>query len=274
MGIVAISENLGSQGDEIGREVARALGWRFADREIIARAAEQYGEGVSELHHVIEERPTLWERFTASKRHYLSYVEATIFEMAAHGHAVLVGHGAAVLLRGVPHALRVRVNAPEPVRAERVRQAQGLVESAARNVVRETDGERASRIRFLYHVDVDDPLLYDLTLNTDRLTVTDGVRLVREALTAERLHTRETGLGVVRDLSLAAQAKARLLRDERTRSLHLSVTAAGGRVTVAGVVDLETRHAAALEVVRGVPDVGEVVDEMVVSQISRSYVRT
>lgn len=273
MGILAISENLGSQGDEIGREVARALEWRFADREIIARAAEQYGEGVTELHHVTEERPTLWERFTASKRHYLSYVEATIFELAARGQVVLVGHGAAVLLRGVPHALRVRVNAPEPVRAERVRQAQGLVDAAARNVVRETDGERASRVRFLYHVDVDDPLLYDLTLNTDRLTVADGVRLVREALTAERLHTREAGLGVVRDLSLAAQAKARLVRDGRTRPLHLSVTAAEGRVTVAGAVDSEPQHAAALDVVRGVPDVGAVVDEILVVQINRSRVR-
>lgn len=66
-----------------------------------------------ELQHVTEEKPTLWERFTDSKRHYLSYVEATIFEMAARGSAVLVGHGAAVILRELRQVLRVRITAPE-----------------------------------------------------------------------------------------------------------------------------------------------------------------
>ena len=42
MSIVAICETLGSHGNEIGRELGRALGWEVADREIIAKAAEGY----------------------------------------------------------------------------------------------------------------------------------------------------------------------------------------------------------------------------------------
>ena len=63
MSIVAISPTTGSLGDEIGREVARALGYEFADREIIEKAAARFGEGVMELAHATEEKPTLWERF-------------------------------------------------------------------------------------------------------------------------------------------------------------------------------------------------------------------
>src|SRR5262245_16368905 len=121
MSVVAIAETSGSQGIEIGRELSRALGWEFADREIISKAAERYGEAAMELRHVTEEKPTLWERFSDSRRHYLSCVEATIFEMAAHGHVVLVGHGAAIMLRDITHVLRVRVTAPEEVRIRRVR---------------------------------------------------------------------------------------------------------------------------------------------------------
>jgi len=120
MSIVAISETYGSHGTEIGRELSRALGWEFADREIIAKAAERYGEAAMELQRVTEEKPTLWERFSDSTQHYLSCVEATIFELAAQGRAILVGHGAAIMLREIPHVLRVRVTAPEPLRAARV----------------------------------------------------------------------------------------------------------------------------------------------------------
>jgi len=91
MSIVAFSQTLGSLGDEIGRELARVLSWEFADREIIARAAQRFGEGVMELEHVTEEKPTLWERFTDTKRHYLTYVEAIIFEMAARDNVILSG---------------------------------------------------------------------------------------------------------------------------------------------------------------------------------------
>ncbi len=49
MSIVAISETAGSLGIEIGRKLAESLGWEFADREIIAKASEQFGEDVMDL---------------------------------------------------------------------------------------------------------------------------------------------------------------------------------------------------------------------------------
>ena len=80
MGIVAISQTLGSLGEDIGRAVADSLGYRYADREIILRAATQFGEGVDTLEHLTEARPTLWERLSESRRRYLAYVEAVIWE--------------------------------------------------------------------------------------------------------------------------------------------------------------------------------------------------
>ena len=83
MSIVAMSETVGSRGTEIGRSLAATLGWEFADREIITKAAESFGEGVSELTHATEEKPTLWDRFRESQQRYATYVEATVLEMAA-----------------------------------------------------------------------------------------------------------------------------------------------------------------------------------------------
>lgn len=131
MGVVVMSETLGSLGDEIGRALGRSVAYEFADREIIAKVAERFGEGVVELAHVTEEKPTLWERLADTKRHYLASVEAIVFEMAARDNVILSGRGAAFLLGGISHVLRVRITAPERVRAERVAQRQDLSRDAA-----------------------------------------------------------------------------------------------------------------------------------------------
>jgi cytidylate kinase len=264
MGIVAISQTLGSLGDEIGRELARGLGWAFADREIIARAAQRFGEGVTALEHATEERPTLWDRLTDSKRRYLAYVEATILELAARDDVVLSGRGATLLLRKVRHALRVRITAPERARAMRVEHQQELTSEAALHRVRQNDRERAANVRFLYQVDWEDPLLYDLVLNTERMDPREGARLVREALGNERLQPTPESRAEVRDLSLAAQARAALLAHPGTRALHLSVSCRGGELSLGGVVEREELKRAAETVAGEVPGLAGVKSEIVV----------
>jgi len=41
--VICISRSLGAGGDEVGRRVAKTLGFRYADQEIISRAAEKAG---------------------------------------------------------------------------------------------------------------------------------------------------------------------------------------------------------------------------------------
>ena len=104
MSIVAVSDTVGSLGTEIGRKVAAILGYEFANREIISKAAERFGEGVVELTHATEEKPTLWERLTDTQRRYTTYVEAIMLEMAARDSVVLVGRASTVILKSVPYA--------------------------------------------------------------------------------------------------------------------------------------------------------------------------
>src|SRR5262245_12100770 len=113
MSIVAISETAGSLGNEIGRRLAERLNYRFADREIIGKAAERFGENVSDLRHAAEEKPSLWDRWTDTQSRYKTYIEAIILEMATGDDVVLAGLASAIVLRPVTHALRVRTHSPE-----------------------------------------------------------------------------------------------------------------------------------------------------------------
>ena len=270
MSIVAISDTLGSLGHEIGRRVASARGFALADREIIAKTAERFHEGVVELTHVTEERPTLWERLTDSQHRYMTYVEAVLLEMASRDDVVLLGRGAAVILRGIPHVLRVRITAPEDVRAERLQNAQGLTREAALDAVRESDRERGARLKFLYHVDWDDPLLYDLALNTARLDAEQGAQLILGLLEDRRFRSTDEARRRLGDLSLGAQAKATLLADPATRPHQVYVACHDGSVTLTGSVHDEAARQAAERAVRAIPGVTGVLNDIVTAPSGRS----
>jgi cytidylate kinase len=264
MSIVAISETVGSGGTEIGRALAGALGWEFADREIITKAAESFGEGVMDVRHAIEEKPTLWDRFRHSQRRYMTYVEAIVLEMAARGRVVLVGRASTVILGAVPHALRVRVIAPEQVRAERLEREQGLTAEAARDYVRDADRDLAARVRFLYHLDWDEPLLYDVVVNTERTSVARAVAVLRERLLDERLTPTDASRHALRDRSLSALARAALLANPATRPRVIGVSVADGSVELTGRVETEAERRAAEEAVARIPGVGRVRNELVI----------
>lgn len=268
MSVVAISQTLGSLGDEIGRALAGTLSYAFADREIILAAAERFGEGATDLELATEAKPTLWERFADTYRRYLAYVEAVILEMAARDNVVLVGRGAVFLLQKVRHALRVRISAPVHVRTNRAGQQQGLAPTVAAGLVEQSDQERAARIKFFYHVDWDDPLLYDLFINTDHLSVKEAVQLLQSALQGERFQPTPDSVAEVRDLGLTAQAKAALMMDPVTqlllfvnpitRQLPLSVTCQKGCLTITGTVDREDQRTAVEAIASKLPGIAGV----------------
>ena len=265
MSIVAISETTGSLGNEIGRRVSERLGYRFADREIIAKAAEQFGALVSDLRHGTEEKPSFWERLTDSQHRYRAYVDSIILEMATGDDVVLTGLAAAIILRQVPHALRVRTSAPERLRADRVEQQQGLTREAALDHVRHTDHERATRVKFLYRVNVDDHLLYDMVLNTERMTADEGARIIQETLKEQRFLTTPAWRRQLIDRSIVARAQASFMASPVFDPERVTVFASGGCACLSGTVDTDEERALVEQTVKKIPGVTHVLNEIVVT---------
>jgi len=136
--------------------------------------------------------------------------------------------------------------------------------------VHESDRERGGRIKFLYHVDWHDPLLYDLSINTDRLEAEQGAQLVLTLLGDRRFRSTEDGRRRLADLSLAAQAKALLLADPLTREHQIFVACSGGHLTLTGGVRHEEVREAAERAVATIPGVTHVVNEIVAAPPGRS----
>ena len=260
MSIVAISHEIGSGGPEIGQQLADRLGYKYVDQELIADTAHRYGLLEEKLSHLDESKPSLFERFDAETRRYITAIQTSLFEFAEHDNVVLMGRGGQWLLRGVPHVLRVRVMAPFECRVKRLaaKLSGPMGEQASprtiSEMVRRDDNEKAGRMRYLYEVDLKDTALYDLVVNTEKLTIAAAVEMIAGAMRGPDLQTTEKGAQLVADRSLASQVQVALATQPETRKYRITVEAKAGVVTLEGTAAMDE----ALDVARGVPGVREV----------------
>ena len=119
-------------------------------------------------------------------------------------------------------------------------------------------------MRYLYHLDWNEPSLYDVVLNTERLSMGRAVAVLREMLADEQFASTESSRQQLRDRSLAALARAALLANATTRSTHIGVTAARSEVELTGLVMSEQERQAAEAAVARIAGVGRVRNELVV----------
>ncbi len=248
MAIITISHQMGAGGPEIGMALAQRLGYRYVDHELLQDAVRRYGLEVEKLSHLDESKPTLFERFDAETRHYITILQTTLLEFAEADDSVIMGRGGQWLLRGIPHVLRVRVIAPFE---QRVRQ---WIRRTAEDFIRRDDSERAGRMRYLYEVDIDDPAIYDVVVNTEKLTHEAAVEMIERVVRRPEMATTEAGRAIVAGRALASRVQVALAMHPETRRYRITVEAQGGLVTLEGTAALDR----AVEVARGVPGVRDV----------------
>lgn len=181
MSAITISRQMGSQGNEIAWQVALQLGWRRVNRELINRsalAAKVPQVALAE----IDELSLFGLRPSAKEwRAYQGQVERLIRDMADEGGIVIVGRGGQVVLRDRPDVLHVRVIAPFETRVSWLQQKEKISVEAAQARLRESLKARAQYLQRSYDVQVDDPALYHLVINTGLVSVSQATDLVVQA---------------------------------------------------------------------------------------------
>ncbi|HZS34724.1 MAG TPA: cytidylate kinase family protein [Methylomirabilota bacterium] len=258
MAIVTIAHETGSGGPEIGLELAKRLGYRYVDREMLSEAALRYGVGEDKLTQVDETKPSLFERFDVETRQYITVLQSALLDTAEQDNVVINSRGGQVLLRGVAHALRVRVIAPLELRVKRVmRKMAGPMQESVdlrttAEMVRRSDHEKHGRMRYLYDVDWGDPALYDLVLNTEKLSTEAAVEVI--AGLVRGFTATEESRQDVRNRALASRVRSALAAHVETRKYRINVEADRGVIRLEGTAALD-RAAEVARTVEGVTDV-------------------
>jgi cytidylate kinase len=260
MAILTISHQMGAGGPEVGMAVAQRLGYRYVDQELLQDAVRRYGLAEEKLSHLDESKPSLFERFDAETRHYITILQTTLLEFAEVDNVVLMGRGGQWLLRGIPHVVRIRLIAPFEHRVRQwVKRSTELAretpnQRAAADFLRRDDGEKRGRMRYLYEVDVDEPTLYDIVFNTEKLPYEAIVEMIERAARHPAVATTERARQIVADRALASRVQVALAIHPDTRRYRLTVESQNGVVTIEGTTALEQ----SLQVAREVPGVRDV----------------
>jgi cytidylate kinase len=237
MSIITISRGTASGGQALAERVAEKLGWSCLSNEVIVEAAKRYNVPEPELVKTFEKAPTFWEKLIASRRVYLTFVQAAMCEYAEHGNLVYHGHAGHALLPGIGHVLKVRLVAPLEYRIRAVMERNTRLDrKGAMRYITQVDEERTSRMRYLFDVDWRDPHQYDLVLSLDKLTVDTASDLVIQALQWEPFRPTDASRLALQNLALSSRIKAALDAHPQFSPYDIGVDVKEGVVTLSGTL--------------------------------------
>lgn len=178
MSAITISRQMSSRGDELALQVAERLGWQRVCRDLINRAALAAGAPQVALAE-IDELGFFGLRPSAKEwQAYHSQVERFIRELAKEGNVVIVGRGGQIVLRDHPDVLHVRVVAPFETRSVWLQQEKNISAKSACACLEKSDKARARYLQRSYSVQLNDPTLYHLIINTGLLDLPQAVNLI------------------------------------------------------------------------------------------------
>jgi cytidylate kinase len=194
---ITLSRQTGSGAMEVAEKLAKYMQkqcpsdcpWAVFDRNLMERVLEDHNlpariakflpeDAISGVNDMVDEllglHPPSWT--------VIRQTTETILQLAELGNVILIGRGANVITGKLENTLHVRLIAPLEKRIERIQKQNNLSRSKAEDFIRRNDQGRARYLKKYYHQHVEDPLLYDLVLNTDRFSIQEVVGIIGEAV--------------------------------------------------------------------------------------------
>jgi cytidylate kinase len=200
--VVCISRAICGGAEEVAAGIAKELGFRCIDEEIVVRAAELQGLDPAEVADVERRKSFLGRllediavgsayRMAAyvpdggavpmSMLDLRSLIRKAIAEAASEGSVVIVAHGASYALRERDDVLRVLVTGSPAVRAGRLAVLERRDSASAQDAIAESDSARADYLERFYEVEQELAEHYDITVSTDVLTPAQAAELITRA---------------------------------------------------------------------------------------------
>lgn len=176
--VITIARTHGSGGHEIGLKVAERLGIKFYDKEIITSTAKQLGlsdEAVTDAEQTYSIR-------NIGKSGSIFEAQSRIIRDAAKESCVIIGRCADYVLRDRPYCLNIFARCDEDYAVTMIRNKDNLPESQAREVIRLKNTAREKHYNHFTSQKWQDPLHYDLVINTAKIGIDSAVDIICNAV--------------------------------------------------------------------------------------------
>ena len=268
MPVIAMTREMGSGGREVAQRVADRLGLRVVLHHMVEHdIAEHLQVREGAVHHLLEGGATLLERLQTGGKRLARYTAEEVLDLANQGNVLIRGWGACVVLRGVPHVVRVRVCAPMEVRVQAVMARSDVkYRDGTRREIERNDAAHKITLHSAYGIEGEDTMLYDLVLNTERNSIETCAKLVCNLVESPEFRETEASRAILNDKALEAHVRIKL----RERfGVGMGVTgleakADGGKIVLTGMAIHSALVEDAGKLANAVSGVREVQNRMVV----------
>jgi cytidylate kinase len=254
---------MGTGAYHIAEELARKLKYTLVDGDRISACAQKYGLATDMLQMVDEKPPSYITAEDRKRAAALNTVELILLDFARKGNVILYGRGGQDLMKGCGNVLRLRFTADFEERAERFAEREWIDPDLARSMIRRSDHQRGGFIHFYFDRDWNDPLGYDMTFNTSRLSEESIVESIVSCIKDTGLKDAEKGAAELIDNTiLMKKIETALLNAAGLDYRPFTIVADKGDVAVSGYIASEDEKQTALKIVGSIKGVKSVREDI------------
>jgi cytidylate kinase len=197
MGIITVSRTHGSGGTSFAEALAKRLDYKFVNRTFINNDSQISQDHICVFGLDDDGSPSFLERvqeLKSNKNFFKVCLMANIYACALKNNTVFVGMGAGIILSGTNNLLNIRVVRLLSERVKAITQVKNVSYEDAFDLVEKMDEGKKDFISHYFDVDVNDPTLYHLILNSSYIDLDDGLDMVSEYVKKHLtpVHTAET----------------------------------------------------------------------------------
>lgn len=236
MSVITISRGSFSGGKDLAECLARRLGYRCVDRDIIVERAAAFGVSQDDIREALEKPPGFLDRFKHKRYLYLTLVQAALAEEVRTGKAVYHGLAGHLLLKGGHPILRTRIIAPMEFRVRMLQDRLKYSRNDAIAYIEKVDQDRKKWTQYLYGVDWGDPTLYDIVINLEHIDLEEACRIISSIVMERQFEFSPECQQKMDDLALASRIRADLAINPSTSDLEVEVGSQKGAIAIKGKV--------------------------------------
>lgn len=272
MPVIAMTQEMGSLAKDVALDLAATLNLSALRHEVVEHVAGKMHVSSSLIKRLREGKAGFIERATADTASMALYTAEEVYELANRGNVVIRGWGATCLLRPVPHVVTVRITRSFHKRVEwLMNHLETDDRDFAESEIRRSDHAHASRMHQQFGVTWGDPVLYDLVLNTDRLSVHSCVEQIRQLTLRPEFQESEASRQLLANMVLSARVRSALKTHEATQDVNITVESQQGRVILKGIVVNDHEHSEVEKVASGVQGVTGVENRLRLMKATRTF---
>ena len=264
MPLIAMTREMGSLGKDVATAVSARLGKPVVHHEIIDHLADKMRLRKSHVIRFLDGKASAWERLTTDKTSMSIYTaDETLALAESDSVGVIRGWGSAHLLRPVQHVICVRVCAPLTLRVERMMERLNTTdEEMVVNEIKLSEEAHAAITRRHFGINWQDSENYDLTLNTERVSIEECTDEIMSLVKDPRFQKTADSARVLSNLALEHHVRAALRGNAATATMRINISAADGVVTLAGTLERGLEEIDAVRVASAVANVKSVKSQL------------